>query len=222
MQGRTPQDHANGLDALALDAEATALIAARGRAVRAPKGTVVFEPGQDCTSLVLLTEGQVAVRITSESGRELVLYRVRPGDTCVMSMACLVGQKSYQAEGVTETDIAGYAIDRSLFQHLMATNRDFRDRVLAIQTDRIFDLVGLVDELAFQGLEVRLVGHLLAGADTDGVVAETHQQLADAIGTAREVVSRRLKRLSERGAIRLDRRRIVIIDRARLAALAGG
>ncbi|HRK20077.1 MAG TPA: Crp/Fnr family transcriptional regulator [Hyphomicrobiaceae bacterium] len=206
--------------ALGLDAVATAFVTARGRPVHAPKGTVVFEPGQECTSLVLLTEGQVAVRIVSEGGRELVLYRVRPGETCVMSMACLVGQKRYEAEGVCETDISGYAIDRAMFQDLLATNDLFRERVLAIQTERIFDLVGLVDEVAFHGLEGRLAGRLLASADGDGVVAETHQQLADAIGTAREVVSRRLKRLADRGAIRLERRRIVIVDRKRLAVLA--
>jgi CRP/FNR family transcriptional regulator len=204
---------------LGLDAEATRMVASRGRAVHVPKGTVVFEPGQECTSLVLLTEGQVAVRIVSEGGRELVLYRVRPGDTCVMSMACLVGQKTYQAEGVCETDVAGFAIDRSVFQELLATNGKFRERVLAIQTERIFDLVGLVDEVAFHGLEGRLAGRLIAMADSDGVVAETHQQLADAIGTAREVVSRRLKRLADRGALRLERRRIVILDRKLLAML---
>lgn len=207
--------------ALRLDLAAAALVVQRGRLVVASKGTVVFEPGQECTSLVLLSEGQVAVRIVSEGGRELVLYRVKPGDTCVMSMACLVGQRRYEAEGVCETDVSGYAIDRSTFQELMASNAAFRDRVLAIQTERIFDLVGLVDEVAFHGLEGRLAGRLLAIADGEGIVAETHQQLADAIGTAREVVSRRLKRLADRGAIRVERRRIVIVDRVRLGALAG-
>jgi CRP/FNR family transcriptional regulator len=158
--------------------------------------------------------------MVSEQGREIQLYRVSPGDACVMSIACLMGEDVFQAEGIAETDITGRAIRRQTFRDLLGASPAFREAVLAVQTRRIHDLVGLVDALAFRHAEARLAAHLVERAGRHQFVEETHQQLAQDIGTAREVVSRRLKGFERDGLVRLERGRIEVLDLARLKGLA--
>lgn len=204
-----------------LDEPALRLIAGRYEPVAAPDGAVLFQPGQACERLVLLTEGSVRVRMVSETGREIELYRVHPGETCVMSIACMMGERPYQAEGLADGPIQGIAISRGLFRELLGVSALFRESVLTVQTRRIFDLVTLVDELAFHRTESRLAARLLQRSAKSDSVEETHQELALDIGTAREVVSRRLKRFEMQGLVALERGRVRILDRDGLSALTG-
>ena len=205
-----------------LDEEALRLIGGRYEPVTASDGAVLFQPGQACERLVLLTKGLVRVRMVSETGREIELYRVQPGETCVMSIACMMGERPYQAEGIAEGEIHGVAISRGLFREMLGASQAFHESVLTVQTRRIFDLVTLVDELAFHRTEARLAARLLQRAGAGDSVPETHQELALDIGTAREVVSRRLKRFETQGLVALERGRVRILDRGGLSALTSG
>lgn len=205
-----------------LDEPGRALLMAHSRSVAAPEGAVLFQPGQPCEELVLLAKGSVRVRMISEQGREIQLYRVTPGETCVMSIACLMGEHVFQAEGIAETDIEGRAVRREAFRELLAVSPAFRDSVLTVQTRRVFDLVGLVDQLAFRHTQTRLAARLVERAGGGLLIQETHQQLALDIGTAREVVSRRLKGLERDGIVRLERGRIQVLDLPRLKDVAAG
>ena len=197
------------------DLAVMAVLADRSRAVEAPAGAIVFRPGEPCEQLVLLTHGSVRVRMLSEGGREIQLYRVLPGEACVMSVACLLENRVYQAEGICETDITGHGIARPCFANYYPFS-GFRENVLTIQTRRIYDLISLVDAVAFHRTEARLAARLLERAGAGDVVQETHSELALDLGTAREVVSRRLKKFEAEGAVALERGRIRILDRARL------
>lgn len=201
------------------DAEVTRLIVARASRIAAPAGACLFRPGDACRSLVLLEKGRVRVGMLSEHGRRIELYSVEPGEACVMSVACLLGELPYQAEAIAETDVSGWALGQGAFRELIALSPAFAERLLAVQWRRIYDLVGLVDRVAFHRTEARLAALLMARAGADAVVRETHQDLALAIGTAREVVSRRLKRLEADGVVALERAQVRILDRPRLAAL---
>ena len=152
------------------------VLADRSRAVAAPAGTIVFRPGEPCEQLVLLTHGSVRVRMLSEGGREIQLYRVLPGEACVMSVACLLDDRVYQAEGICETDITGHGICKAVFRDLLSVSPAFRENVLTIQTRRIYDLIGLVDSVAFHRTEVRLATRLLERAGAGDVVQETRQR----------------------------------------------
>lgn len=216
-------DHAQELSRAmpGLDDAARAILAEKGLPASLPRGTVVFRPGEACTQLVLLAKGTVLVRTISENGREIELYRVTPGETCVLSVACLMGDRAYDAEAVAESDLSGLAITRPVFRRLLEASPSFREMVLEVQTRRIYDLIALVDVVAFQGTEARLASHLLGHRDGQGIVAETHQAIAHDIGTVREVVSRRLKRFEAAGLVALERGRVRILDPGSLAALAG-
>jgi len=205
-----------------LDDSARAILGLYGKRALVPAGTVIFRPGQACEQLVLLARGMVRVRIHSESGREIELYRVLPGETCVLSLACLMGERPYEAEGIAESDLAGLAIDRGTLRRLLDGSSRFREMVLAVQTRRIYELIALVDVVAFHRTEARLASHLLQRCDEAMVVAETHQALAHEIGTAREVVSRRLKRLEAAGIVALERGRVLIRDARKLKEMAAG
>src|SRR6478735_7815901 len=101
------------------------VLADRSRAVAAPAGTIVFRPGEPCEQLVLLTHGSVRVRMLSEGGREIQLYRVLPCEACVMWVACLLENRVYQAEGICETDITGQGICKAVFRELLSVSPAF-------------------------------------------------------------------------------------------------
>ena len=119
-----------------------------------------------------------------------MLYRLEPGDSCILTVSCLLGESSYPARGVAETDVAGYILTRPFFHSLLAESEPFRAFVFRYFAARISDLMQLVEEVTFGALDQRLANMLV----TQGPMLDiTHQQIADELGTVREVVSRRLK-----------------------------
>lgn len=203
-----------------LEPDSRQALEATGRVIRLPKGSRVFGAGQTPNGYVLLLEGDIRVSQMSESGREIVLYRVMPGESCALTTACLLGGEDYNAEAVAETDIEAVAVPRATFDDLIARSAAFRQFVFAAFSQRMSDLFKLVDEVAFQRIDVRLAHKLLelAGAGID--IAMTHQQLATELGTAREVISRQVHELQRRGWIASGRGNVKLIDRQALQSLA--
>jgi CRP/FNR family transcriptional regulator len=190
----------------------------RSRVVKVPAGTVIFGPGKAPDNLLLLLEGTVRVQQLSETGREVVLYRVNAGESCVLTTACLLAYEDYSAEGVAETDIQAAAIPRSVFDDLIATSKPFREFVFSAYSRRITDLFHVIDEIAFKRMDIRVAQKLLERA-RDGVLKSTHAQLASELGTAREVISRQLSEFQRRGWVAQSRGTIEITDEAALRAL---
>lgn len=185
-----------------------------------PAGTVLFGPDKPPSHMLLLLEGTVRVHKQSETGREIVLYRVNAGDSCVMTSACLLAYEGgINAEGVAETDIRAVAIPRSEFDDLMADSRDFRNFVFSAYAKRISDLFYIIDEIAFRRLDIRLAQKLLELAGSTDAVRATHQTLAAELGTAREVVTRQLQEFQRRDWVRLSRGVIDLLDRTALQDL---
>ena len=191
-----------------------------GRVVRHKAGTVMFGRGTEPNALVLLLEGNVRVQQTSDTGRDIVLYRVEAGQSCVLTTACLLAHESYAAEGIAETDIKAVSIPRSVFDSLMSDSPAFRDFVLSAYGRRITDLFRVIDEVAFGRIDVRLADRLLVLAGDKKEIAATHQKLATELGTAREVISRQLQEFQKRDLIEQSRGRIAITDRENLTRLA--
>lgn len=191
-----------------------------GRVVHMAKGSRIFAPGQTPQNYMLLLEGDIRVSQVSESGREIVLYRVLPGESCALTSACLLGGEDYAVEAVAETDIEAVAIPRAVFDDLIGRSPAFRRLVFAAFSQRIGDLFRLVDAVAFQRMDVRLAQKLVELAGQRSELSTTHQQLATELGTAREVVSRMLHEFQRRGWIASGRGSITLADRAALERLA--
>ncbi len=183
-----------------------------------PAGAQVFAENQPCQGFPLLLEGSVKVIKLAASGRELMLYRVVPGGSCIISSSCLLGHTEYNARGIAETPLTLAALPVGAFAALMVEHTPFRDFVFHLFADRIGELMQLVEEVAFARLDQRLAKLLLARNET--VLGVTHQQLADELGSVREIVSRLLKGFAEQGLVTLGREQITITDRPGLQKLA--
>lgn len=190
------------------------------RVVKLAAGTRIFGPGQAPQAYLLLLDGTVRVQQVSDTGREIVLYRVMAGESCALTTACLMGYEEYQAEGIAETDVEAVAIPRSTFDDLIAGSAEFRRFVFTAFSQRITNLFRLIEEVAFARIDVRLAQRLLDIADKGGHIALTHQQLAAELGTAREVVSRQLTEFQRRGWVVTSRGSIDIVKPDGLKHLA--
>ena len=191
------------------------------RVVTLPAGTVVFGPGQPPKHYLLMLSGSVRVHQVSESGREIVLYRVSAGESCAMTTACLMGDDLYQAEGVAETAVEAVVIPRETFEQAITNSGDFRRFVFAALSSRMTNLFKLIEEVAFSRVDIRLAQRLIELADREGRVTMTHQQLASELGTAREVVSRQLNEFQRRGWLETARGGLTLTAPADLKRLAG-
>ncbi len=184
-------------------------------------GDIAYRQGQSCHNYVMCIEGQTRVFKTSESGREILLYQVGPGETCVLTTSCLIAGNPFPAESTAETDVLLAALPASAFNRLMTTSPRFRHYVLSNYGDLLSSLITLVDEVAFASLDLRLARRLIAEADTQGVVAKTHQQLALDLGSVREVISRYLAEWERMGWVHASRGSIEVRNRAALASYGG-
>ncbi|MEM6670858.1 MAG: Crp/Fnr family transcriptional regulator [Pseudomonadota bacterium] len=195
-------------------------LVSRSRLVSVPAGQVIFGPGKSPENLLLLLSGTVRVQQSSESGREIVLYRVEGGQSCVLTTACLLAYEDYTAEGVAETSVEAVAIPRAVFDDMLGRSPAFRGFVFTAYSRRITDLFRVIDEVAFGRIDTRLSQRLLALSDGANEVKATHQQLATELGTAREVVSRQLQEFQRRNWIAQLRGAIKIMDPSSLADLS--
>lgn len=202
----------------ALDQQAKDLLSKYARIVEAPIGTIGYREGTPCGAYVMRLAGRSRVYKMSASGREILLYRVGAGETCVITTTCLLGNSDYPASTIVEEAIRDVLIPAAVFNQLMVDSAVFRKYVMTNYGALISDLIVLLDEVAFHSLNARLAKVLL---DADSPkITRTHQQIADELGTAREVVSRQLKRLEQKGSVSLGRGQVDITNRSALEKLA--
>jgi CRP/FNR family transcriptional regulator, anaerobic regulatory protein len=205
---------------LALESNARDILTKSARIVEAPIGTIGYREGGACGAYVMRLAGQSRVYKMSASGREILLYRVAAGETCVITTTCLLGNSDYPASTIVEEPIRDVIIPAAAFNQLMVDSAVFRRFVMTNYGALISDLIVLLDEVAFHSLDARLAKLLLdANSET---ISRTHQLIADELGTAREVVSRQLKRFEQKGWVALGRGHIELTNLAALEKLAAG
>jgi CRP/FNR family transcriptional regulator len=202
-----------------LEPELRDMLSRRAVVTRLPKGTMIFGPGKSPDQLLMLLEGTVRVQQLAENGREVVLYRVTAGESCVLTTACLLAYEDHAAEGIAETDILAAAIPREVFDEMIATSKAFRTFVFTAYSRRMTDLFHVIEDIAFRRMDIRLAERLLERAE-DGVLQATHAQLAAELGTAREVISRQLAEFQRRGWVDLGRGTVRVLDAAALTGLS--
>ena len=201
----------------ALPAALRAKVQAQAQSMTVPAGTVLFDERQPCQGFPFILSGGIRVLKPAANGRELPLYRVLPGESCIITSSCLLGHVDYNARGVAEAETTLVLLPRPLFDELI-DQTPFRDFVFHLFSERIADLMQLIEEVAFRKLDQRLAGLLLGKGQ---LLHTTHQQLADELGSVREIVSRLLKGFAEQGLVRLGREQVEILDPAGLRRTAG-
>ncbi len=187
-----------------------------------PAGTILFDEHSPCSGFPLILGGRIRVAKQAPAtegktaGRELPLYRIEPGEICLLSMGCLLSETEFTARGMAETPLTMVMLAPPMFDEF-TQYQPFRQFVFGQFSARLQELMGLVEAVAFQRLDQRLANALLGRGR---VLHITHQQLADELGTIREMVTRLLGRLEEREVVALSREKIEILDASRLRDIA--
>jgi CRP/FNR family transcriptional regulator len=192
---------------------------AASQVVTMKRDDFVFRLGDMCEAFLILLDGRVRVQLISSSGREVTLYRINPGGSCILTTSCLLSDEHYPAEAIAESDLSALAIPTAGFQSALESSSGFRKLVFDGFSSRLAGIIRKIEEIAFTSIDTRLASVLLR-LDDEGVQEVTHQDIAVELGTAREVVSRHLKRLEAAGSVQLGRGRIGITDRSQIEAIA--
>jgi CRP/FNR family transcriptional regulator len=187
--------------------------------LHASPGDTLFQEGRPCDGFPLLLEGEICVSHTSAKiGRSMELYRVIPGEICVVSTSSLLANRALNAQGTAVVQTVLILLPPTMFER-WTTHAPFRRFVFGVFSERLVDLMTLIDAIAFQRLDRRLAHHLLGHGQ---ILRTTHQALADELGTVREIVTRLLNRFQAAGYVRLARERIDVLDAAGLREVANG
>jgi CRP/FNR family transcriptional regulator len=191
------------------------------RHMRVPGDQLMCTQGQSCPHLALLLKGRVRVYRVGAGGREVTLYRVAGGDSCILSAACILSGQAFPAYAVTESEIEVLAVPSGVFRAWADQHTVWRQHVFGELVRRLTDVIDVLEDVTFRRMDVRLATYLLAAADADsGQVSKTHQAIAGDLGSSREVVSRLLKEFERNGVLTLSRGSIQVGNSTRLRGLA--
>ncbi len=176
-----------------------------------PAQTHLYWEGDICSGIAFVLGGDIRVYKCGESGREITLYEIGPGETCILNASCLVGNIAYPANAVTTSTCQLLLISAHEFRRLLDTDATMRAFVFALLSQRLTEVLALVNEVAFGRLDDRLMEYLVEKSAA-GLLAATHQKIANDLGSSREVVSRLLKDFERRGRVQLARNEIRVLE----------
>jgi CRP/FNR family transcriptional regulator len=177
-----------------------------------PPGRDVFVEGDSVQAIPLLLSGVVRVYQIGETGREVTLYRFRPGESCVLSANAILRRQSFPAVATVEETAEAVMIPADAFRDWVRRHELWRDFYFDLVSQRLASVMGIVEEVAFRRLDARVASLLLERARRENPVRITHQEIASELGSSREVISRILEDFSSREAIRTERGSIEVVD----------
>jgi len=170
-----------------------------------PGGTQAYVTGDECRNFLLLLNGNIRVYASGRGGREIVLYRLQPGEFCILSLVSFLRGSSFPANAVTENPIQAMVMERNVFIQTMKKSRALCDIMMMELGDRLIETITRVQELAFEPLDIRMANLLCRRfrEENGSTIEITHSLLAQELGTTREVASRMLKDLERGNYIKL-------------------
>ncbi len=185
------------------------------------KGEPIHE-GEDCTGAVFVKSGCVRVYILSEEGKEVTLYRLFPGDVCLLAASCVIQAITFDVFVEATEDSQCYILSPKAFSDVAERNTDMKIYALELTAERFSEVMWVMQQILFMSLDRRVALFLYEELSKNGgdTVKLTHEQIAKYISSAREAVSRMLKYFEAEGIVELSRNGIKVIDRAKLKAKA--
>ncbi|HEB95918.1 MAG TPA: Crp/Fnr family transcriptional regulator [Sedimenticola thiotaurini] len=190
--------------------------------VRLEQGQYICHEGHACPHLALVIEGTARVFKLGDSGREITLYRVEPGQSCILTASCILSRQPFPALASCDTDLTAAVVSATLVKRWLAESEDWRDYIFGLIAGRLASIISVVEEVAFRRMDRRIADYLIHRAGQgETLLHATHQQIASDLGTSREVVSRILKDFDSSGLLRVRRGTIQLLDRGGLAARSG-
>jgi CRP/FNR family transcriptional regulator len=183
---------------------------AMSRVQDVPAGSRLYAEGDACAAIAFVLDGELRVYKIGESGREITLYEIGRGETCILNASCILSGTSYPANAMTLTPARIMLIPSTVFRRLMGEHEDLRTFVFSLLSQRLSTVMELVEEVAFGRMDGRLMDYLVEKAG-NGQLETTHQKIANDLGTSREVVSRLLKDFKRKGRVKLGRNEITLL-----------
>ncbi len=193
---------------------------AKSRIQHYAPGDEIFREGEACSEFFVIVEGRVRLQHINDAGHEIAIEHLGEGQACRLNLSCVLGGDRQQADAIAERATRVVFIPAKAFNTAVSSSNKLRQYVFNTLDHALNDLVTLVDEVAFDEMDRRLAKRLLALSMETPQVMVTHQEIANELGTAREVISRLLKQFTTRGWIHCKRGHIDILDREALKALA--
>ena len=181
------------------------------------KGQPICLENNQCAHLPIALTGVARVYKVSNEGKELTLYRIEAGESCILTASCILNQQVFPANAVAVTDIEAIVVPASHVNQWMHDHHDWRQYIFTLIARRLSNVIELVEEVAFQRMDVRLASYIHESSAITHVLMKTHESIATDLGTSREVVSRLLKELEQRGIVALSRGEVRVLNRDKLA-----
>jgi len=187
-----------------------ASLIAAGRSQAIPAGAHIYSEGDVCQGIAFVLSGEIRVYKIGETGREITLYEIGPGETCILNASCILSGSTYPANAVAATEVSVLLVPSADFRGLVTAHEEMRIFVFSLLSQRLATVMELVEEVAFGRMDHRLMEYLVQKSDGN-VLESTHQKIANDLGTSREVVSRLLKDLERKQQVRLSRNSITLL-----------
>lgn len=198
-----------------LKPESWCLLAPELSTQKIPAGTLLLQQGDDCQAILLVESGDIRVYRQAENGREITLYRVEPGESCILGTSCILGGKTYPALAGVDAACRSLVIPARIFRTLFQQDAAVQKYVMDLYSRRMTGLMMLVSEVNFGRMDQRLARFLYEESEKHPgefhPISLSHEQIALHLGTAREVISRLLHQFADEGLIKLERRRISLL-----------
>jgi CRP/FNR family transcriptional regulator len=175
-----------------------------------PKGKIISLEGDSCNYISFVSSGRVRVYKIGESGREITLYRLEKGESCILTASCILSNKKFPAISSAENDVEVILIPSGVFKGWIEKYDLWRNFVYDMLSNRLADVIEIIEEVAFKQMDKRIIEHLLKSQTENKTIQVTHQEIARELGTSREVVSRILKDLEHKNLINLSRGSITL------------
>lgn len=184
---------------------------------RIPAGRDVFVEGDRVDSIALLIRGVVRVYKMGETGRQITLYRFGDGQSCILTANAILSQKTFPAVATVEREAEAAMVPAQAFRDWVRRHEPWREYVFDLLSARLASVMETVDEVVFRRMDARVAAFLAERADAINPIPVTHQEIAAELGSSREVVSRLLEDLAERGLVRISRGQVDVLDQDALA-----
>jgi CRP/FNR family transcriptional regulator len=187
-----------------------------------PKGEIISNEGDTCNYLAFIIEGSVRVYKFGETGREITLYRINKGESCILTASCVMSKKTFPAIALSETELKVLLVSADVFREWVKKRTFWANYFYNLLSDRLTDVITIVEEVAFKKMDVRIADFLLRKFEQENCneINITHQIIAGELGSSREVISRLLKDIEHHGLISLSRNKIELLDKPKLITLS--
>ncbi|MCP4077125.1 MAG: Crp/Fnr family transcriptional regulator [Gammaproteobacteria bacterium] len=178
-----------------------------------PAGVSICEEGQQCSNLAMIVDGIGRVYKLSASGREVTLYRIYGGESCVLTASCIMNQDNFPAMAMTETPVRVLLIPQANVRQWFCQDQQWQQFIFGLLSHRLSSIISVVEEVAFKRIDVRLAEQFARELAKGGaIIHKTHADLAADVGSSREVVSRILRDMAQRELLVSSRGSIEIIN----------